>query len=141
MPIICVDIVLERDGRVLLLKRKNLPARNQWWFPGGRIAKGEAIEQAALRKVREEIGLVCKFKGILGVEETYFEKQDEMEFDIHTINIVVELEPLEKNEPIIDKDHVAYNWQSYNSWDFHPAIQNILAKKGLVYLDKGQKSG
>ncbi len=58
MPIPCVDlVVMDRSGRILLLKRKNEPAANQWWFPGGRVLFGEMRLEAAKRKLVEECGL------------------------------------------------------------------------------------
>lgn len=58
MPIPCVDlVVMDRVGRILLLKRKNEPASNQWWFPGGRVLFGELRPDAARRKLRQECGL------------------------------------------------------------------------------------
>ena len=58
MPIPCVDLVVsDESGCVLLIKRKNEPARGQWWFPGGRVHYKETREAAAVRKLREECGL------------------------------------------------------------------------------------
>ncbi len=54
MPLACVDlIVVDTDRRVLLLLRKNDPARGHWWFPGGRVLYLETRQQAALRKLRD----------------------------------------------------------------------------------------
>lgn len=133
MPILCVDIVIEYQGKALLVKRKNHPAKGQWWFPGGRVFKGETIEQAAVRNGAEEVGLECNFKNILGVEETYFEKAEDMIFAIHTINITVELDLIKYKEPAIDKDHSEFMWINRNSKEFHPSIQKILLKKGFRY--------
>lgn len=58
MPIACVDlVVVDKLGRVLLLKRTNEPAKNEWWFPGGRVYYLETRLDAATRKLREECGL------------------------------------------------------------------------------------
>jgi acetyl-CoA carboxylase carboxyl transferase subunit beta len=58
MPIPCVDLlVVDDEGRVLLLLRSNEPAAGQWWFPGGRIFFGELRRDAAKRKLEEECGL------------------------------------------------------------------------------------
>jgi 8-oxo-dGTP pyrophosphatase MutT (NUDIX family) len=43
--------------RVLLVHR---PAYDDWSFPKGKLDKGETVEQAALREVREETGLECR---------------------------------------------------------------------------------
>ena len=133
MPILCVDIVIEYQDKVLLVKRKNQPAKGQWWFPGGRVFKGETIEQAAVRNGIEEVGLGCDFKNILGIEETYFERTEDMNFDIHTINVTVELDLVKYKEPAIDKDHSEFMWTNSNSKEFHHSIQNILLKKGFRY--------
>lgn len=58
IPIPCVDLVVtSHNGRILMLKRKNPPAQNQWWFPGGRVHFGEQRRDAAARKLFEECGL------------------------------------------------------------------------------------
>ena len=53
MPIPSVEAIIVRDGKLLFLRRKNSPAKGQWWFPGGRIRRGESIEEALLRDVKE----------------------------------------------------------------------------------------
>ncbi len=61
MPIACVDLVVENpEGQILLVLRRNSPARGQWWFPGGRVRHGETRAAAAARKLREECGLTGK---------------------------------------------------------------------------------
>jgi ADP-ribose pyrophosphatase YjhB (NUDIX family) len=58
MPIACVDLLVTDElGRVLLIKRKNHPANDQWWFPGGRVHLNETRRAAAARKLQEECGL------------------------------------------------------------------------------------
>lgn len=57
LPIFCVDIIIQNTkGEYLLVKRANEPKKGRWWVIGGRIHKGESLERAALRKVKEEIG-------------------------------------------------------------------------------------
>ena len=57
MPIPCVDILVEDEqGRILLVKRADEPAKGQWWFPGGRIHFLETRIDAATRKLSEECG-------------------------------------------------------------------------------------
>ena len=43
--------------RVLLVHR---PRYDDWSFPKGKADKGETVEEAALREVREETGLECR---------------------------------------------------------------------------------
>lgn len=87
MPILCVDLLLYNNGKVLLCRRNENPAKGEWWFPGGRIFKGETLERAVIRKGIEELGIIVNVKKMVGVYETFF---DVSEYDcpIHTVNIV-----------------------------------------------------
>ncbi len=50
-------VIIDEQGRVLLVHRV---AYDDWSFPKGKVDKGETIEAAALREVREEAGLECE---------------------------------------------------------------------------------
>lgn len=54
-PFPTVDVIIERGGAVLLIRRKNPP--HGWAIPGGFVDWGESLEEAALREAREETGL------------------------------------------------------------------------------------
>ncbi|MFC3073043.1 NUDIX hydrolase [Shinella pollutisoli] len=49
--------ILERDGRYLLVLRRNPPAADMYAFPGGRAEPGETPAEAALRELFEETGI------------------------------------------------------------------------------------
>ena len=60
--VFCVDIVLVRTNsdskkECLLVKRSSEPAKGLWWWPGGRMLKGETFFDAAKRKAQQETGL------------------------------------------------------------------------------------
>src|SRR3989338_2341217 len=61
LPILCADIVLQNTrGEYLLIKRNNEPLKDEWWVIGGRVLKGETMEEAAIRKVKQETVLQIK---------------------------------------------------------------------------------
>ena len=66
-PTITVDAVVEKDNKVLLIKRRNAPFKDYWALPGGFIEYGESAEEAVRREVKEEANLDIKIKGLLGV--------------------------------------------------------------------------
>lgn len=54
-PLPTVDLIIESEGGVVLIKRRNPP--HGWALPGGFIDYGEGAEEAALREAEEETGL------------------------------------------------------------------------------------
>ena len=52
-----VGVVVIRNGRILLEKRKNEPGKGKWSIPGGLVELGEEVEQTVIREVKEETGL------------------------------------------------------------------------------------
>lgn len=60
-PIACAGaIVHDQTGRLLLIQRANPPGRGLWSLPGGRVEPGESDENAAVREVAEETGLLVR---------------------------------------------------------------------------------
>ncbi len=53
-------LVLDADGRVLLIRARDLRNRPVWTLPKGALAPGETSADAALREVREETGYRCE---------------------------------------------------------------------------------
>ena len=66
-PTPTVDIIIEEDSRILLIKRKNEPFKDHLALPGGFVNEGEKVEDAAKREAQEETSLVVDLIDILGV--------------------------------------------------------------------------
>ncbi len=66
-PKIAATAVVEREGRVLLIKRGNQPGYGRWSMPGGYVDRGEVVEEAAAREVWEETGLRVEINGLVGL--------------------------------------------------------------------------
>jgi ADP-ribose pyrophosphatase YjhB (NUDIX family) len=49
--------ILERDGRLLLIRRRNPPSADLFAFPGGRGEPGETPAETAVREFEEETGI------------------------------------------------------------------------------------
>ena len=52
--------ILERDGKYLLVLRRNPPSADMYAFPGGRAEEGETPAETALREFREETGIAAR---------------------------------------------------------------------------------
>ncbi|CAG0954355.1 ADP-ribose pyrophosphatase [Geobacteraceae bacterium] len=59
-PAPTVDIIIELDGGIVLIERKNDPPG--WALPGGFVDYGETLEKAAAREAEEETSLKVRLK-------------------------------------------------------------------------------
>jgi len=80
-PFPTVDAAVVRDGRILLIERRNPPAG--WALPGGFVDYGESAEDAVVRELLEETGLTATSLSLFGV---YSEPGRDPRF--HTLSVV-----------------------------------------------------
>jgi 8-oxo-dGTP diphosphatase len=64
-PLATVDVIIERDGQIVLVRRRHPPLG--WALPGGFVDPGESVAQAARREAKEETGLDVALTELLGV--------------------------------------------------------------------------
>lgn len=80
-PLVSIDLVVQAaDGGILLGRRLNRPAAHYWFVPGGRVRKGESLDDAFQRITSEELGyFTSRSKStFLGVFEHFY---DDSAFD------------------------------------------------------------
>ena len=61
-----VALVVDGDGLVMV-KRGVEPEYGKWAFPSGYVDRGEVVEAAAMREVKEETGLDVELDELIGV--------------------------------------------------------------------------
>ena len=61
-------VLVEEDGRYLLIQENSLKWRGMWFLPGGNVKKGERPEVAVVRETKEEAGLEVELTGIFFVK-------------------------------------------------------------------------
>lgn len=126
VPIACVDLLILHQNKCLLLKRNNDPAKDQFWFPGGRINKMEKIIDACLRIARSECNIDCKYVKQLCIEETLFLQEGNMLSDKHTINICCLLHVDDISKLRIDSYHSEYIWVDEITKSLHVSVARPL---------------
>jgi 8-oxo-dGTP diphosphatase len=63
----CVGaVVLDEQGRLLMIQRGHDPGAGLWSIPGGRIEPGETDAQALVRELLEETNLQVKVGNLIG---------------------------------------------------------------------------
>lgn len=66
-PAVAVDVIVEKDDKLLFIRRKNDPFKHCHAIPGGFVNEGERVEDAAIREMFEEINVKVEPTDILGV--------------------------------------------------------------------------
>jgi 8-oxo-dGTP diphosphatase len=59
-PKVGVGVMILKDGKVLLTKRKGSHGAGEYSFPGGHLEYMETFEDCAIRETREEAGIEIK---------------------------------------------------------------------------------
>ncbi len=74
---VAVFVLLEREGRIFIIKRANTGwADGMWTVPSGHVEKGETVLEAAVKETREEAGVIVsaenlEFVHVHAVSDTY----------------------------------------------------------------------
>lgn len=68
-----VRVMVVKDGQVLLIRHSYVDG---WYFPGGGLKRGETLEAAARREVREEAGVEAASLELVGVYTSHHWQTD-----------------------------------------------------------------
>lgn len=80
-----VGAIIEKDGKILLVKETKASAKGKWSHPAGWLEVGENPTEAVKREVKEETGFDFEPKNILGV---YSLHKHEADIARHGIKII-----------------------------------------------------
>jgi colanic acid biosynthesis protein WcaH len=111
-PLVSIDILPIKNGKVLLGKRINKPAQGYYFSPGGRIYKNETINDAMTRIAKDELNVNLKFMPtFIGIFEHFY--KDSIFFDVstHYINLAYELK-VQGQINLPTMQHEEYKWFS-----------------------------
>jgi len=89
-PSIGVGAVLIHEGRVLLIRRGKEPLRGRWVVPGGTVELGETLEQALVREIEEETGLVVRPREVVAVFDRILRDGDRVAYHYVIVDYLCE---------------------------------------------------
>jgi colanic acid biosynthesis protein WcaH len=133
LPQICVEPLLVHDGAVLLARRTNEPAAGEWFWPGGRLYKGERLAAAARRIAREEFGVEVALDERLGVAEHFWDRSSVAGADSrHTVNVVSRVRPVDEEFAVtLDDQHDDYRFVAKPDDDCHEYVREYFRRFDL----------
>lgn len=118
-PLIAIDLLIIKNRKLLLGKRKNAPGKNSFFVPGGRIMKNEKIIEAFNRILNNETNFILNKKSIssffIGFDEHFYDDNflDNNEFNTHYIVLLflLRFEDLESNNKVnLEEQHHEHLW-------------------------------
>ena len=62
-----VDAIIPYRGGIVLIRRRNDPYKGYYALPGGIVEYGEKVEDALIREVEEETGLIVTPHKLVGI--------------------------------------------------------------------------
>jgi 8-oxo-dGDP phosphatase len=68
--VIALLVLVQRDGKTLLIQESQPFCRGKWFLPGGRLEPGESLAEAAVREAREEAGVEVQLQGLLCIDQS-----------------------------------------------------------------------
>ncbi|MFQ5674583.1 MAG: NUDIX hydrolase [bacterium] len=89
-PLVGVGAVLLENNRILLVKRKFEPKSKLWTLPGGLVKKGETVQEALVRELREECGLSIEPGRLVDVID-YIERDENNAVKYHYVLVDYEV--------------------------------------------------
>lgn len=131
LPLVSVDLVVVNSfGQMLLGLRRNAPARDWWFTPGGRVRKNESSGHCLRRIAQTELGLVgeeAQSAQLMGVWDHFYEDSAySTKISTHYVNLPYCLRlsrPLQVDTLPTDQ-HTAWRWQdplcAAGADDVHP---------------------
>ena len=66
-PKVVTVVVVQHNGTFLLGRRNIDPEKGQWSFFSGYVDRGEKVEEAAIREVKEETNLDVQLEHLIGI--------------------------------------------------------------------------
>tara|TARA_Y100000588_G_scaffold269635_1_gene285050 strand:+ start:91 stop:561 length:471 start_codon:yes stop_codon:yes gene_type:complete len=135
-PLVSLDLVIVSSKGMLVGLRKNSPAKNYWFVPGGRIRKNESIDSAFQRITKEELGIkILKEKAAFLDYYEHFYEESFFSSDITTHYVVlaflIEIEDI-KIGNLPKTQHSKYTWFSgnlgQNEYSIHKYSMNYFNK-------------
>lgn len=109
-----VGVIVVRDGRVLLGRRRGSHGSGSWAFPGGNLEFGEGVEACARRELSEETGLTLQ-----RVRPAPFTVDHFPDHDRHYVTLFVQADGVE-GTPQNRESERCDGWE-WHHWDALPS--------------------
>ena len=125
-PLVGVAVMVIKDGKALLGKRKGAHGSGSWAFPGGHLERNESIEDCAVREVFEETGMIIGNIRYVAFTNDIFEEEKK-----HYVTLFVAAE-CQDGVPQVKEPEKCEKWEWFD-WGKFPenlflSLKNLIAQ-------------
>jgi 8-oxo-dGTP diphosphatase len=127
-------LVQDDEGRVLLLLSRN----GEWELPGGRREAGETLREAAIREVKQKVGLTVEVERVAAIGEFLTRLSN-----VHNLFVVFAVKSMEGEAAIqpdedTEEDILELRWATLEEADylvtaFPGGVRRLAERKDTVY--------
>ena len=128
-PKVGTAMIITRDDKVLLMKRKGPHGTGTWSTPGGHLDFGETLEDCAAREAKEEVGVDVFDIRFRAVTNDIFVADNK-----HYITIWLEGSPVGEPSIVSEQEVEEIGWFAWDSLPeplFLP-LENFVKKKNYL---------
>ena len=110
-PLIAVGVLVINKNKALIIKRGEEPNKFLWSIPGGLVEIGEELEEAAIREIKEEMGIDVKIEKVIGIFNCINRNKNEIKYHYVIIDYIAKefTGPIKTNKEILDFKWVKFN--------------------------------
>lgn len=128
-PQVGTAILITRDDKVLLMKRKGPHGAGTWSPPGGHLDFGETLEGCAAREAKEEVGVDVFDIQFRAVTNDIFQADNK-----HYITVWLEAKPVGEPSIVSEQEVEEIGWFA---WDALPEplflpLENFVQKENYL---------
>ena len=124
-----VAAIIIDGGKIFATQRGYGEFKDGWEFPGGKVEEGEALEDALVREIKEELDTEIVVEELLDTVEYDYPK-----FHLSMACFICKI----KSGDLVLKEHEAARWltrETLDSVEWLPADLGLIEKIG-TYLDR-----
>ena len=110
-PLIAVGVLVIDEDKALIIKRGEEPNKFLWSIPGGLVEIGEELEEAAIREIKEEMGIDVKIEKVIGIFNCINRNKNEIKYHYVIIDYIAKefTGSIKTNKEILDFKWVKFN--------------------------------
>ena len=130
-PSVTVDIIIFKNSRVLLIKRKRHPSIGKLAFPGGFLDPNEDVYTAAARELKEETGLTA-----LGLTQLCVASEPNRDPRTRIITVPFLCDIADESELCAGDDAASASWYDFS---YKRSVLNGVAIYEVTINDSGER--